>query len=239
MNAVANDPTRAGAPVPNAPDGRARVSLPEIEALCFKAARGAGLSWGVAEEAGAAARWLAAQDLPGAELLAHHLADYDHRPWRQVAPLIDGRTWRAREAGRLCPVAAGTALCDRAGLAEGPGDEPLIMCNVASPALIVPFAGFAAARLGVALGVDWDGVQAIVTRDGLVEATGAHAFEARAAEVLRVVIKATSRPARPPCHSRVVDLTWWRQLDRLALRTTVPPSNRSRADAGAGSTDND
>ena len=42
------------------PDGtlRIRLSLPEIDALCLKAARGAGYSWGVAEEASFAARWL-------------------------------------------------------------------------------------------------------------------------------------------------------------------------------------
>ena len=34
------------------------ASLNEIESLCKKAARGAGMSWGLAEEAGKAAKWL-------------------------------------------------------------------------------------------------------------------------------------------------------------------------------------
>ena len=46
------------------------ASLNEIESLCKKAARGAGLSWGLAEEAGKAARWLSAHGLDGPGVLA-------------------------------------------------------------------------------------------------------------------------------------------------------------------------
>ena len=38
------------------------VSLNEIEGLSYKAARGAGMSWGLAEEAAFATRWLAVRD---------------------------------------------------------------------------------------------------------------------------------------------------------------------------------
>lgn len=51
-----------------------KLSLGEVEALCKKAARGAGLPWGLAEEAGFAARWLSAHGLDGAGLL---LADLE------------------------------------------------------------------------------------------------------------------------------------------------------------------
>ena len=50
-------------------------SLSEIDATCKKAARGSGLSWGYAEEAGKAARWLAAHQLPSTELLAAYLSE--------------------------------------------------------------------------------------------------------------------------------------------------------------------
>ena len=50
------------------------VSLNEIESLALKAARGAGMSWGLAEEAAVAASWLAARSLPWAETLADLLA---------------------------------------------------------------------------------------------------------------------------------------------------------------------
>lgn len=51
-----------------------KLSLGEVEALCKKAARGAGLPWGLAEEAGFAARWLSAHGFDGAGLL---LADLE------------------------------------------------------------------------------------------------------------------------------------------------------------------
>ena len=44
-------------------------SLNEIDSLCQKAARGAGLDWGLAEEAGFAAAWLAARGADGAAAL--------------------------------------------------------------------------------------------------------------------------------------------------------------------------
>ena len=47
------------------------LSQNEIESLCIKAARGAGYSWGLAEQAGFAAGWLAARGLDAtAPLLA-------------------------------------------------------------------------------------------------------------------------------------------------------------------------
>ena len=48
-------------------------SLGEIDSLARKATRGAGYSWGVAEEAGKAVRWLSAYGYPGAEILANYL----------------------------------------------------------------------------------------------------------------------------------------------------------------------
>ena len=49
------------------------LTLAETESYLRKAARACGLDWGIAEEAGKAARWLAAFDLPGPELLLAHL----------------------------------------------------------------------------------------------------------------------------------------------------------------------
>lgn len=62
-----SDPTMQGTP----PGATApRWSLAEIDAQCRKAARGLGCPWGMAEEAGKAARQLAAHGLPGPEALA-------------------------------------------------------------------------------------------------------------------------------------------------------------------------
>ena len=45
------------------------MSLNEIDVSVKRAARGVGMSWGLAEEAGKAARWLAARRLTRLELV--------------------------------------------------------------------------------------------------------------------------------------------------------------------------
>jgi len=51
----------------------AKYSLGEIDAIARKATRGAGYSWGIAEEVGKAVRWLSTYGFLGAETLAEHL----------------------------------------------------------------------------------------------------------------------------------------------------------------------
>src|SRR5947209_8188765 len=45
------------------------ISLNEVEMLSLKAARGAGLPWGLAEDVGRSARWFAQHSVPWAESL--------------------------------------------------------------------------------------------------------------------------------------------------------------------------
>ena len=72
------------------PGGRnlVRLSLPEIESLVVKAARGAGYNWGIAEEAGFAVRWLARTGLPGPEILLAHLQEFDRLRWATIAFVV-------------------------------------------------------------------------------------------------------------------------------------------------------
>ena len=58
-----------------------KYTLAEIESSMRKAAQAIGLDWGIAEEAGKSARWLAAFGLPGAELMLaqlQQLEGHDH-----------------------------------------------------------------------------------------------------------------------------------------------------------------
>lgn len=94
------------------------LSLNEIEALCKKAARGAGMSWGLAEEAAKAARWLSAQGMEGPALLAAQLRLNDGTDYAQLAPRIEADRWSS--AGRsMCPLIAGATLSDHAQLITG------------------------------------------------------------------------------------------------------------------------
>jgi hypothetical protein len=62
-------------------------SLNEIEAQLRKAARGAGLPWGLAEEAGKAARWLAMHGIDGLPASAALFEQNDGRPYDELAPM--------------------------------------------------------------------------------------------------------------------------------------------------------
>lgn len=98
-------------------------SLSELEALGKKAARGAGFSWGEAEETGQALRILAASGLPAAAYFAQYLK----------AGLAEAAT---------CPIKLGCALVDRA-------DPDVSGCT--APALLMPFVARLAARNNTAL----------------------------------------------------------------------------------------
>jgi hypothetical protein len=235
----ANDPTSVAAAAP-AGGGRALLSLAEMEALTVKAARGAGLSWGMAEEAGAAVRWLASHGLPGPELLLRHLEAFDRREWGAIAPVVAGPVWRTAGGGALSPLAAGAALSDRAALEDGPGSVPITLQQLADPGLLLPFVAMAAGAVGRPLRVEWDGLAVVVNGDGVAFATAAGGVvEPLAASVVVTPGEAGAAMRRATAAPRLVPLSVWQGLDRLAFRTYVPASAASRAGAGAGTTDND
>ena len=84
-------------------------SLNELDAMARKAARGAGYSWGLAEEAGRATRWLAAAGLPGPMCLAQLLAAVDGADFNDFTPaVLAGRC--TADSGALCPRLCGVAV---------------------------------------------------------------------------------------------------------------------------------
>ena len=92
-----------------------RITLAEIESSLRKAARACGLDWGVAEEAGKAARWLAAFNLPGPETTLRHLQNLCGQDYRNFIPDCDLVPWQA-SGGILCPIITGAALADRSAI---------------------------------------------------------------------------------------------------------------------------
>ncbi|MEM1046856.1 MAG: DUF3726 domain-containing protein [Pseudomonadota bacterium] len=217
--------------------GAWQVSLAEIDAMGRKAARGAGFSWGLAEEAGRAARWLAAYRLPGPEALAAALTEIDGAV-RQYAPHIDGALWRSH-AGPLCPVATGAALSDRADrIAEG---AACALGPVLHPILVVPFLCRAARDISCMIAMEGNGIRLVATAEGPV------AFDWRTLQAqarCRLTIgpgfEAFGEPLRPGPEARIVSVSVWRVLDRFAQRTYVPATEASRqAGAGAGAGNRD
>jgi len=216
-------------------------SLNEVEAYGRRAARGAGMSWGLAEEAGKAARWLAERDLPAVELLARLLAANDGRPYSDMAPVIDGDRWRA-PGGELCPVCCGAALCDRIdALSRGHG---IRLVAVACPLLLAPFLDGAWQSDEASCEIRWPNVRLLLTANGVtLESDKASAHMSDRADEVEVSF-GTYQSARPTHQPRAGGIATprsaWHAIDMLAKRTYVPASDESRArGAGAGRTDND
>ena len=184
----------------------------ELRSLVTKAARGAGLSWGLAEDAGWAAEWLARRSLPAGKWAADWLAD-----------AIEGKP---------DPVRFGASLADRLAFGDGPIQHENVPDDMVAPGYVLPFLHLIATRRGP---VEIAGLHGRVV---LVEATGHVMFGPTWAEGIKSwriqPASALQAASRAFLEASVAEC-----LEKLALRTTVPASDTSRRDAGAITTDND
>lgn len=233
-----NDPTRSGVSLP---DGQgAHLSCNEIETLCVKAARGAGMSWGMAEEAGFAAGWLAKHGLDGPGALLAQLNIAENRPWRDICPIVEKDAFRSASGGLLCPVALGAALCDHARLMDTATPErPLQIGPVGQPVLLLPFLADMSRLRDVPIQLDWPHGRLTIGTEGEISGEIAQFAQlARITATLSFIPTASTPPSRtsePPFVGQAI----LAGLNAYALRTTVPASAASRADAGAETGDND
>lgn len=106
------------------------IALGELQALVFKAARGAGRAYGVAEDAGRAARWLAGHGQDGAGALARLLQGTDGVAHGALAPSLPDLL---PEGKLICPLILGAYLADAGIVPEGP------LGPVLEPLVLIPF----------------------------------------------------------------------------------------------------
>ena len=190
----------------------------ELRTLVAKAARGAGLHWGLAEEAGWAAEWLARRGMPAAD-------------WATV--WLD-----AVLAGRPDPLQAGVMLADRLASGDALPASVALPGDVPTPGYLLPFLHRIALGHGAIEVVAKGTFAALVAPDGAV-ALGPAWGERAEGWHLRVAASRPLPPA-PQMAARVrVSPSVVECLEGLSLRTTVPPSDASRRDAGSATTDND
>ncbi len=196
------------------------ASLNEVDALAAKAARGAGLPWGLCEETGKAARWLAGNGFEWAPSLLALLSAPDEQ---QVAS----------------PLLAGTHLADLGAQTQSIGP-------IAQPLWLLPFVARIAATNGQAIRVTWDGIMIDVwpfggTMMGMQDAL----FRAKVPIVNLTPVQAgTGDELQAVAFDRAmrssIRLESWQALEVWGARTYVPASEQSRSKgAGAGVTDND
>lgn len=216
-------------------------SANELAALARRGARGAGLAWGLAEEVGRAAHWLALHRLPGIGLLARQLRRIDGVAYDALLPVMEETHWSARE-GALCPLVTGSALGDCArGLAPG---QRITLTAVDSPLLLAAFLGRAARAAGQSFELRWLGATLRCDPGGLRIDTAEPAALAaeQAAEVaFRVLQGEGDGPVVAPQPGGIeVAPDDWTVLKALAARTYVPATEESRLrGAGAGLKDDD
>jgi hypothetical protein len=214
------------------------ASLNEVETLAAKAARGAGLPWGLAEDAAKAARWLAAFGLPWPETLLRLLAARNDAAITAVEAATSIRLSAA--GGSLSPLICGPHLGDRAA------DLAAIsvhLVKVATPLWLLPFAAQAAFAARRPVRLRSSPADVLVERRRCVLLRGSP--EALAGDdPVSVTCEAGTGEHDgidlAPVDRARVPVETWEALEALAARTYVPASERSRAlGAGAGATDND
>lgn len=208
------------------------LSLNEVEVTAKKAARGAGYSWGLAEEAGKATRWLCAHDIDGCAALARLLGSVDGADLRDWTPDANEDTWIAG-GGTLCPLITGAAISDRAHTLN---NKRIRIGKIAEPALLVQFAALAAQQINRIVTVTWP--ETVVSTDGdnvVVHGT----FPAHAAQAEISLDGNVIDPNRLQSRARP-DTDNWNSLSQFAHRTYAPATEESRLrGAGAGVFDND
>lgn len=208
-------------------------SLSEIEAQSKKAVRGAGFSWGYAEEAAKSVRFLAAHQLPGAIVLAAYLQARDHAAvGSYVRPVTETAVWTAEEDTlALCPILTGACLCDNTPMQSV---DALMLEQLAYPLLVVPYLALMSWRSEQSLQLCWEGVE-LVCHEGLIDwlTYNDTSLTAERAErfTCRVVTK-TGVGKEAGKLGQVISKDIWRALDQFAQHTYVPATEESRRGAG-------
>ena len=212
-------------------------SLNELEGEAKKAIRGAGLSWGMAEEGSKAVRWLAAHGVNPIPALNDVLCRHDRRNDIATVITLQGGRWQGRAS--ICPFALGAALCDDARRLQ---TNPFVAGPVTQPLLLVPFAAAAARILKHPLRLDLKGAELVLTERGdpctEIPSIGSDLPEIRCETVVTQMRIARFKPASTS--GVEVDSDSRESLSAFVHRTYVPASERSRREgAGAGLIDND
>jgi hypothetical protein len=219
------------------------LSLNEVESTVWKAARGAGLAWGLAEETGQAARWMADRGLAWAEPVVACLEDAERRHGEISPPVLVGDTWRAPVASQaLSPLLCGPLISDLASTLRDQR-QSLRLGSVAQPILLLPFVARAAEALNAELKLAWPGAAWLCRADGTHFSTPSPAPAASGVEI-------GSAGADDPlggepilasgAERRNIPAGLLHRLESWVRLTYVPATAESRLlGAGAGLTDND
>lgn len=222
-----------------------QLSLNQVEQTSRKAVRGAGLDWGLAEDAGRAVRWLEMAGLPGMASLQELLGAVDHADLFSLA-LQPGEAGWISQAVPMSPLLVGPAIADHLWLARSDDRQPeIILVNIAFPLLCAGYAGVAAAQSGCPLVLRWEGQTLNITPNGMTlnsdDQQPGQPFATRMTVRLGDSAERACLPqVRLKAGSRQINARVLAALAVYAGKTCVQATDASRmAGAGAGLNDND
>ena len=118
-------------------------TLREIDTTSKRATRGAGFSWGIAEEVGKNMRLLELYGLPGIKNLNKFLKDYKESQYQKITLITDTNNANKHP---FCPIILGTNFIDQVNLLNK--KNKIQISNVAFPILFLPFVSRASEILG-------------------------------------------------------------------------------------------
>lgn len=218
-------------------------SIGEAESLVLKAYRGAGFSWGLAQEAGNAAAWMSMHRLPAIDQFATLLTSIDQKESAQLTPLVNnGSAWHG-PAAQLCPVISGLAFAEsdlhKLNLHAG-----LVLHDILQPLIMLPFIAHAAKLLKADLKMNAGGYEVVCGKQGqgieVVTAPHDNTITRFVRADLQIRLASNSAPLNFTLQQRATANTKSAEaLDQLAHRTYVAATEKSRSEAGAGFLDND
>ena len=205
-------------------------SLGEIGALATKAARGSGLDWGLAEEAGYAVKWLQRRQLPGVAALCRYLSsrnDGNPTSWPNETGAL----------GNYCPITLGAAYGDGAF-----GDEAQFS-RVKTPLLLIPFVAIRTTEKPLEINIGSSRFYLATNQVGYTNNDTAILNDVAACQIsiadnsrFNITITSVSDLPRVP----VTATACISVLEHFAENTYAPATEESRlTGAGAGLDDND
>ena len=201
-------------------------TLSEIDTTSKRAARGAGFSWGIAEEVGKNMRLLELYGLPGIKNLNKFLKDYNKKQFQKVTLISEINNPNKKP---YCPIALGTNFMDQVNLFDKKIN--IQISNVAYPILFLPFVSRASEIIGKRIFLKIDNKDFIFNFNQSIYSNYLKS---------EIIEKSNLTKINFLENVNYFNENEWKELYKLSEDTFVEESDTSKSTAaGAGLTDND
>ena len=201
-------------------------TLSEIDTTSKRATRGAGFSWGIAEEVGKNMRLLELYGLPGIKNLNKFLKDYKKKQFQKIT-LISETNYASKNP--FCPITLGTNFIDQVNLLDKKLN--IQISNLAFPILFIPFVSRASEIVGKKIFLKVDDKEFLFNLNQSIYSN-----------YLKNEILENSSKVNISFidNNNLFNENEWKELYKLSEETFVEETESSKIGAaGAGLTDND